>query len=160
VVGTSPDLAIDEVRSAHDVSIARALFREYAAGLDFDLAFQDFARELAELPGAYAPPSGRLFLARTSDQVVGCVGFRNLGDGIAEMKRLYVRPARRGTGAGRILAATARDSARALGYTRMRLDTVPAMEAAIGLYISLGFRPIAAYCVNPIPGARFFELAL
>jgi GNAT superfamily N-acetyltransferase len=153
-------LAIDEARSTTDIDTARALFLEYAASLDFDLCFQDFDRELATLPGVYAPPTGRLLLARRDDEPAGCVAVRDLGDGVAEMKRLYVRPAFRGTGTGRALAVAAVEAARALGYARMRLDTVPVMREAHALYASLGFRPIPPYCANPVPGAMFFECLL
>ena len=151
---------IDDARSTTDLETVRTLFLEYAASLDFDLCFQDFDRELATLPGAYAPPTGRLLLARMDDAPAGCVAVRDLGDGIAEMKRLYVRPAFRGTGTGRALAVAAVEAARTLGYARMRLDTVPVMREAQALYAALGFRPISAYYANPVPGAMFFERPL
>ena len=139
----------------------RALFLEYAASLDFDLCFQGFERELAGLPGAYAPPRGRLLLATVAGEAAGCVGLRPLAGDACEMKRLYVRPAHLGRGLGGRLARAAIAEARAIGYGRMLLDTVPAhMTAATALYRRLGFREIPAYYDNPVPGAAYFELAL
>jgi ribosomal protein S18 acetylase RimI-like enzyme len=146
-----------------EIEEARALFREYAAGLGFDLGFQGFEAELSALPGDYAPPRGALLLARdTGGRFAGCVALRPLGAGrpgpdLCEMKRLYVRHAWRGTGLGRRLAVAIMEEGHALGYARMRLDTVPAMRSAVALYESLGFREIAPYRVNPIPEARFLE---
>jgi GNAT superfamily N-acetyltransferase len=157
-----------------EIDAARALFRDYAAGLGFDLAFQGFDAELAALPGEYAPPRGALLLAHAiaggaeiprpavaaATDYAGCVALRPLGDDVCEMKRLFVRPAWRGTGLGRRLAEAILVEGRRLGYARMRLDTVPAMQSAIALYASLGFREIPPYRTNPIPGARFLEAAL
>ena len=145
---------------AEDLDEARRLFEEYAASLGFDLGFQDFDRELRELPGEYASPRGALLLARTSDGTIGCVAVRPLATDVCEMKRLYVRPGRRGAGAGRALAEAAVRVARERGYARMRLDTVPSMEAARALYADLGFREIAPYRHNPIAGTAFLELEL
>ena len=139
-----------------DVDEVRALFREYAASLSFALDFQDFDRELDDLPGPYAPPRGALLLARGE----GCVGLRPLDGTTCELKRLYVRPVARGTGLGRRLAEAIVAEARRLGYTRVRLDTVPGMDAAQALYEQLGFREIEPYRANPIRGARFLELEL
>ena len=147
-------------QSPEEIDAARALFREYATGLGFDLAFQDFEAELAALPGEYAPPRGALLLARDPAGWAGCVALRPLGDDVCEMKRLFVAPAWRGTGLGRRLAEAILEEGRRLGYARMRLDTVPAMRSAIGLYESLGFRGIPAYRHNPIPGTRYLEAPL
>jgi ribosomal protein S18 acetylase RimI-like enzyme len=143
-----------------DVELARGLFREYETSLGVDLCFQGFEQELAGLPGKYAPPRGRLLLALDDAAPVGCVAIRPLGDSVCEMKRLYVRPAARGTRLGRLLAETIIGEARTIGYARMRLDTMPFMWEAIRLYRSLGFREIAPYCENPIAGALFMELVI
>ncbi|HVP14787.1 MAG TPA: GNAT family N-acetyltransferase [Terriglobales bacterium] len=138
----------------------RALFLEYAASLGFDLCFQDFDREIAALPGAYAPPRGLLLLAEADGQAAGCVALRPLDPLACEMKRLFVRPAWRRRGLGRLLCEALISEAEDLGYACMRLDTVPQMGEAIALYRSLGFRPIDPYRFNPIPGALYMELTL
>ena len=142
------------------VAEARALFREYASSLGIDLCFQGFEQELVSLPGAYAPPRGRLLLATDSGALAGCVALRPLDDSACEMKRLYVRPEFRGRRAGRRLAERVVAEARSIGYARMRLDTLPSMKEAFALYQTLGFREIAPYCENPIIGTRFMELDL
>jgi len=146
--------------SADQIVTARRLFKEYEASLGIELSFQGFAQEVAGLPGAYAPPAGRLFLAADGAEPAGCVALRPLGGGICEMKRLYLRPTARGARLGRRLAETVIREARAIGYARMRLDTLPSMKEAFALYQSLGFREIAPYRENPIAGTRFMELSL
>ena len=149
-----------QAETADHLREARALFEEYAASLGFDLDFQDFEAELAELPGDYAPPRGRLLLAFHEGRPAGCVALRELEDGICEMKRLYVRPDFQGLRIGRALAEALIAEARGMGYSRMRLDTVPAMEKARGLYRALGFREITPYRFNPVPGTAFLELRI
>ena len=150
-----------EPARAEDLPLIRELFQEYAASLGFDLSFQDFDRELRDLPGEYAEPRGVILLARAPAGPAGCVALRPWGEAsLCEMKRLYVRPAFRGAGVGRRLVEAILSEARARGYRRMRLDTVPGMEAAIALYRQLGFRPIEPYRANPIPGALFLEIEL
>jgi putative acetyltransferase len=139
---------------------ARGIFLRYARSLDFDLSFQGFAAELAGLPGDYGPPTGCLLLALEKSETAGCVALRKIGDGVCEMKRLFINPQQRGKGIGRILTNAVVQEAKRLGYKRMRLDTVPSMTSAIGLYRSLGFEEIPPYCHNPVPGAKFFELRL
>ncbi len=146
--------------TTEEVAQARALFEEYAASLDFDLRFQNFQEELAGLPGDYGAPLGCLLLAWHEDQLAGCVALRKIEADICEMKRLYVRPAFRHRGVGQSLARAVIAEAGKRGYSRMRLDTVPAMKEARGLYVSLGFREISPYRYNPIPGATFMELIL
>jgi GNAT superfamily N-acetyltransferase len=136
----------------------RKLFVEYEQDLPFDLSFQDFARELEELPGRYARPTGCLLLAIWAQELAGCVALRQIGERTCEMKRLYVRPAFRGKGIGRALARAIIEEARRIGYKRMRLDTV--LEPAKSLYRSLGFREILPYQHVPIEGVVFMELEL
>jgi putative acetyltransferase len=144
-----------------DFDRARRLFRAYADWLEVDLCFQNFERELAELPGCYAPPEGRLLLARAAGDVVGCVGLRPLEPAVCEMKRLWVEPGFAGRGIGRALAERIIAAAQAIGYRRMRLDTFPArMPAAQHLYRALGFREIPPYYHNPLPGVAMLELEL
>jgi ribosomal protein S18 acetylase RimI-like enzyme len=145
--------------SAEQIATARMLFKEYEASLGIELTFQSFAQEVLALPGAYAPPAGRLLLA-TGAEPAGCVALRPLEGGICEMKRLYVRPTARGARLGRRLAETVIREARAIGYVRMRLDTLPSMKEAFALYQTLGFREIAPYYKTPIVGTRFMELGL
>jgi ribosomal protein S18 acetylase RimI-like enzyme len=153
-------ISIKTVVSAAELGLVVELFQEYADSLDFDLGFQDFAREVAGLPGAYAPPDGSLFLAFMDGQVAGCVALRKLEGRICEMKRLYVRPSCRGRGLGELLIREIVEQGRAMGYVRMRLDTAPSMQTAQGIYTRFGFRDIEPYCHNPLPGARFMEMEL
>jgi putative acetyltransferase len=138
----------------------RELFLEYQAGLGVDLCFQAFDDELASLPGRYARPTGRLLLAADGESVVGVVALRSLNGADCEMKRLYVRPAGRGSRIGRLLATTLINEARLAGYHRMLLDTLPSMAQAQALYRSIGFMEIAPYCDNPIAGTLYMALDL
>jgi putative acetyltransferase len=153
-------VSIVEAQSAEQIAIVRELFLEYARSLDFNLCFQSFDEELTRLPGEYAPPDGRLFLAVAEGRVAGCIALRKLADGECEMKRLWVRPGFRGLRIGRLLAEKVIDEARRIGYAKMKLDTVPSMAEAIALYKSLGFVAITPYRHNPIPGAIYMEKEL
>lgn len=148
--------SIRQAASPVEIEAVRALFREYEAWVAEPLCFAGFERELAELPGEY----GVLLLAEADRQPAGCVGLRILPDGAGEMKRLYVRPARRGRGLGRRLAEAVIGAARAAGCAALRLDTLPKMAPALALYRALGFAPCAPYAPAPTPGALFFELRL
>lgn len=144
-----------------DLSVIRVLFQESAGSLGFDLGFQGFADELAALPGKYAAPRGCLLLANVDGEPAGCVALRPLEEGIAEMKRLYVRSEFRGAGLGLSLVERVLQEARERGYARVRLDTVPSiMPGAVALYGRLGFQAIPPYFENPVPGAVFLELRL
>ena len=149
-----------EVTDPADIGAVRELFAEYARAVDEPGCFPGFERELAGLPGEYGPPHGRLFLGRAGALPAGCVGLRRLDPATAEMKRLYVRPACRGSALGRRLAQAAIDAARSTGCARIVLDTLPTMGEAISLYGSLGFRETAAYLPHPTPGSICFELKL
>jgi len=143
-----------------EIAAARALIEEYAASLEIDLGFQGFGEEIARFPGGYSPPDGTVLVAWEGDEPAGVVALRRYGGSICEMKRLYVRPNHRGKGLGRKLSEEVIAAARRLGYTKMRLDTLPTMDAAIGLYRALGFRDIPAYRFNPVAGAHYMELEL
>jgi GNAT superfamily N-acetyltransferase len=155
-----PPVTIRDALIPDDLAVVRELFREYADRLGVDLCFQGFAAELDGLPGKYAPPAGRLFLAGCDGDTAGCVALRPISEAVGEMKRLYVRPAFRGRGVGGRLVDRLIADARTIGYRRLHLDTLPAMAEAIRLYESLGFRDIPPYCDNPVPGARFLALDL
>jgi putative acetyltransferase len=153
--------AFAQAESARQIAQARELFLEYAQSLGFSLCFQNFDKELAALPGDYAPPAGRLLLAEFEGQLAGCAALHPLEPGICEMKRLYLRPNFRGKSLGRTLADRIITEARQIGYQRMRLDTVePVMKDAVAMYRKIGFREIAPYCTNPIAGALYMELSL
>ena len=137
---------------------ARQLIEEYAASLNLDLSFQNFAHELEQLTSEYAPPTGAFLLAEETGVYVGCVGVRQFSDRSGEIKRLYVIPAARGRGVGRLLAKGIVAAAKQLGYNRLLLDTLPSMKEAQSLYVSLCFKPTAAYRFNPVPGTAFLEL--
>jgi ribosomal protein S18 acetylase RimI-like enzyme len=152
---------IAQAAATEQIIAIRELFLEYAQSLNFSLCFQSFENELAGLPGDYAPPQGRLWLAAHGPQLAGCVALHKLEGETCEMKRLYVRPQFRGKGLGRVLAERVVADAREIGYKRLRLDTVePVMPDAVALYRKLGFREIAPYRENPIAGALYMELEL
>ena len=152
----------DVIRAAGaaDLPELRRMMAEYQQWLALDLSFQHFAREVEALPGEYAPPTGALLIAQTSEDASGMVALRRLDAGRAEMKRLFVRPAARGSGLGRALAQRVIDEARALGYRELVLDTLPVMENAHALYATLGFRPISPYYPSPIAGTTYLSLTL
>src|SRR5947209_5262878 len=157
----SPSVEFLQAESAAQIAQARELFLEYAQSLGFSLCFQNFDKELAELPGDYAPPKGRLLIAYLGSEAAGCVALHEFEEGISEMKRLYVRPGFRGKRVGLALANAIIEAAREVGYERMRLDTVPSeMADAVKMYQRLGFEEIAPYRVNPQPGTLYLELDL
>ena len=154
-------LRITQATSHGDLDQARELFKEYETSLGISLCFQNFADELANLPGDYAPPRGRLLLAWEFDQLVGCVALRPVGPTTCEMKRLFLRPAYRSRGLGRVLVEAIIEEARKIGYTHMRLDTISdRMGRAIELYKSIGFVEIEPYYHTPVDTTKFMELDL
>lgn len=154
-------LSFTQAESPTQIAQVRELFLEYAQSLGFSLCFQSFDTELANLPGDYAPPDGRLLLAEYAGQPSGCVALHKIDEGVCEMKRLYLRSQFRGKGLGRALADRIITEARQIGYQRLRLDTVePVMKDAVAMYRKLGFREIHPYRDNPIEGALYMELLL
>ncbi|PYS89570.1 MAG: GNAT family N-acetyltransferase [Acidobacteria bacterium] len=152
---------IKQITYAEDVEAAKALFREYETWFGMSLCFQGFEDELANLPGKYAPPEGRLFLAYIDEELAGCIALRKVENDICEMKRLFLRENARGHRLGNQLIEKLIDQARAIGYKKMRLDTYPPkMGKAVSLYESHGFRPIEKYYDNPHEGVLFMELDL
>jgi len=160
----APEIALLAPGTPQLLDATRALFREYADSLGVDLCFQQFDEELAALPGDYQAPSGALLLATVDGELAGCGAMRPLADAdypnACEMKRLYVRRAFRRFGLGRLIAQALMDRARTAGYSTMLLDTLDDMEAARGLYASLGFQDIPPYYYNPIPGAHYLKADL
>jgi putative acetyltransferase len=159
-----PQLSLLYPAGAEQFAAAREILREYAASLNVDLCFQNFEAELAALPGEYAAPKGHLLLAFVDGELAGCGGVRALPDAdyanACEMKRLYVRPAFRRFGLGRLLVQALLDEARRAGYSVLLLDTLDDMEAARSMYASLGFEEIPPYYFNPIPGAHYLKTVL
>ena len=153
-------ITLAQPQSAEDWNQARALVEEYAASLQLDLSFQNFAHELEHFSSEYSAPAGAFLLAREQDNYLGCVGVRRFAGEDGEIKRLYVTPAARGRGIGMLLARGIVAEARRLGYARLLLDTLSFMQEAQSLYASLGFRKTTAYRYNPLPGAAYFELSL
>ena len=150
-----------EIKAAYDnLDAVRDLFREYAKGLGVDLCFQDFEHELSTLPGKYARPKGRLYLAYDQGEAIACIALRPIDERIGEVKRLYVKPTHRRQGLSKILVERIIDDARSLGYKRLVLDTLNTMTPAMNLYKSLGFVEIEAYYPNPLEGATYFALEL
>ena len=161
---TAPIVELMTPATPELLDATRAIFRDYAQSLGIDLCFQNFEAELATLPGEYAPTQGALLLALVDGEVAGCGALRPLAEAdyanACEMKRLYVRPAYRKFGLGRLLAQALLDRGRQAGYSTLLLDTLDDMEAARGLYASLGFEEIPPYYFNPIPGAHYLKANL
>ncbi len=154
-------IEIIQAETVEQIEAARGLFREYEAWFGMDLCFQNFDEEVANLPGKYAAPEGRLFLAFSDQKLAGCIALRKLEDGVCEMKRLFVKDEFRGQKIGVLLIEKLIAEARAIGYEKMRLDTFPAkMGKAVSLYESYGFREIPPYYHNPYGDTLFMELDL
>ena len=158
------DISIRCAVSDTDVALAKALFFEYAESLHFSLCFQGFDVEMGQFPGPYAPPRGCLLIGVVGDEPTGAVGLRPIsvadGDGLCEMKRLYVRPSLRKLGIGQQLIHDVISEARSRGYRAMRLDTLPSMKSAREIYSAFGFVPIGSYNDSPLDGIEHFELDL
>jgi len=155
------EFSLTQAKSSADIDEARALFKQYEASLGISLCFQSFDQELASLPGDYAPPLGRLLLARVGSDVAGCIALRKLNDSVCEMKRLYLRPSFRGKGLGGKMVDAILNEAKLIGYAKMRLDTIPGkMDEAIKLYRSIGFKEIPAYYDTPFGDTLYMELNL
>ena len=161
---TGPQIELLVADTPAQIEAVRALFREYADSLGVDLCFQNFEAELADLPGEYTQPAGVLLLALVDGDAAGCVAMRPLRDSdhvnACEMKRLYVKRAFRRFGLGRLLTQQLMDLATQAGHSCMLLDTLDDMEAARGLYTSLGFEEIPPYYFNPIAGAHYLKVEL
>ncbi len=153
--------AIRPAASPADWDLARALFREYEREIDAACCFEGFEAELAAIDRRYAPPEGRLLLAFADGEPAGCAALRRIADGVAEGRRLWLRPAYRGRGLGGALVLALLDEARLAGFDTFRLETLPGkMSAAAAMYRQLGFQEIAPYVKRPVPGALYMELAL
>ncbi len=153
-------MRIVKAESDAQFAAARSLIEEYVGSLEIDLEFQGYREEIAEFPRAYSPPGGVVLLAYEGEEPSGVVALRPHSASVCEMKRLYVRPAFRGRGVGRALSEQLVRTAKRLGYEKMRLDTLPTMDAALGLYRALGFQEIPPYRFNPVAGVHFLELDL
>jgi GNAT superfamily N-acetyltransferase len=149
-----------QATAPHEWDAARRLVQEYAASLDVDLSFQNFDQELQHFATEYAAPTGAFILAEDEGQYLACIGLRRFSDHAGEIKRLYVAPAARGRGLGRVLVERIIDAARQIGYRSLLLDTLPFMKEAQALYLALGFQPTTAYRFNPIEGSAFLRLDL
>jgi putative acetyltransferase len=155
-----PEIVFSQARDPESVGIARALFQEYAEAIAKDLEYQRFTAELAALPAPHIPPDGALLIAHAGTDVAGCVCLRPLGDGIGEIKRLYVRPTYRKWGLGKRLVEAVIQASRRAGHCELRLDTLASMISARALYRRLGFVEIPPYCDAHLPGTRFYSLKL
>lgn len=154
-------MILQEVESDGDYEVAIKLFEEYASQIGVDLSFQNFNDEIRDIKNQYSRPDGLIFLVfNDQNDPVGCFGIRKFEEGIGELKRMYLKDEARGQGLGKRMLKDAVKAGKALGYLKMRLDTLPSMNAAIGLYKSLGFYEIDAYRYNPISGTKYFEISL